>query len=318
MSTNIKIFVYKIPRKFRPTKDLPLVSETFYEIEKHIKKELRTKNPKKADLFFVPINLIQYQFNNEDPKELLNNLKYLSNKKDHFIVALGDFSNRGTKNKYGEAYSKPYKWLDKFGLLALESTSDLDKEHDIGIIPLNTLPKRPKYNENKRIYLYSFLGELNHVFLPETHIRNKVGLLDNVVDVFIGDEIKLIDKKKMLKKFRTKNNYELISRNSTFTLCPAGYGRWTYRFFQAIEWGSIPVLLSDDYVKPFSDKIPYDKFSLTIKEKDIKNIDKIIRSISANKIEEMQIELKSNQQSFTKNNFFKLLDKELERLVKYA
>ena len=51
MSTNIKIFVYKIPRKFRPTKDLPLVSETFYEIEKHIKKELRTKNPKKADLF---------------------------------------------------------------------------------------------------------------------------------------------------------------------------------------------------------------------------------------------------------------------------
>ena len=180
------------------------------------------------------------------------------------------------------------------------------------------MPKRPKYNENKRIYLYSFLGELNHVFLPETHIRNKVGLLDNGVDVFIGDEIKLIDKKKMLKKFRTKNNYELISRNSTFTLCPAGYGRWTYRFFQAIEWGSIPVLLSDDYVKPFSDKIPYDKFSLTIKEKDIKNIDKIIRSISANKIEEMQIELKSNQQSFTKNNFFKLLDKELERLVKYA
>jgi hypothetical protein len=39
------------------------------------------------------------------------------------------------KNHYGHAYQTTYDWLKKFKLLALESTSDLIPNQDIGRIP---------------------------------------------------------------------------------------------------------------------------------------------------------------------------------------
>jgi hypothetical protein len=106
-----------------------------------------------------------------------------------------------------------------------------------------------------------------------------------------------------------------MSRNSVFTLAPAGYGKWTYRFFQAIQWGSIPILLSDGYIKPFADRIPYDDFSITVNESEINNLDKIIRAIPSERIKEMQTALKDSQKYFTKESFFKLLTQTLEERI---
>jgi hypothetical protein len=311
-----KVYIYKLPMEYRPTKDLPLVSETYYFLQKFFKKNLYTNNPEEADLFFVPVNLIQFQFANKNPIELLNYLNFLTAKKDHIIIALGDFSQRGRKNHYGEAYRELYKWLDRFCLLALESTSDLDPVHDIGIIPVNTLQKKPKFNNNQRPFLYSFFGELKHPHLPENHIRNLISLnLKSSEDTFIDDKINPTLKDELKKNYRTRNDYELISRNSTFTLCPAGYGRWTYRFFQSVLWGSIPVLLSDDYIKPFSEYIPYDDFAITLKENKIKKLDITIRSIDQEKISQLQANIKKYQSLFTPKNYAKLLKLELKRLA---
>jgi hypothetical protein len=209
-----------------------------------------------------------------------------------------------------------YKWLDRFCLLALESTSDLDPVHDIGIIPVNTLQKKPKFNNNQRPFLYSFFGELKHPHLPENHIRNLISLnLKSSEDTFIDDKINPTLKDELKKNYRTRNDYELISRNSTFTLCPAGYGRWTYRFFQSVLWGSIPVLLSDDYIKPFSEYIPYDDFAITLKENKIKKLDITIRSIDQEKISQLQANIKKYQSLFTPKNYAKLLKLELKRLA---
>jgi glucuronyl/N-acetylglucosaminyl transferase EXT1 len=111
-----------------------------------------------------------------------------------------------------------------------------------------------------------------------------------------------------------KDDFELLARNSTFTVAPAGYGKWTYRFFNAIQWGSIPVLISDDYIKPFNSSIPYESFSIVLLEKDILNIDHILRSISAREVERYQENLKANQSKFTRRVFFELLVRELESI----
>lgn len=315
----LKIYVYNnLPKTMRPSKELPLVSETYFYIYKLIKKNYLVKDPNKANLFFVPINLIQYQFANRDPQDMLKYLSYLSKKKDHVLIALGDFSNRGHKNHFGEAYQEPYKWLDKFCLLALESTSDLNAVHDIGIIPINTLTAKPEYNTNLRPYLYSFLGELQHTYLPKNHIRSRIANLEIAPDVFIASEVGKVLRKDLRKNYSTRNDFELISRNSIFTLAPAGYGRWTYRFYQSISWGSIPVLISDDYIKPFGKYIPYDDFCITIKESELKNLDSILRSIPNKEIEFYQNNLRNNQKLFTKDSFKELLDKELQRIAKNA
>jgi len=317
IKTNLKVFIYDLPTEYqsRPN-ELLLPSKTFYGIYDYFKNSIATKDPTEADYFFVPLNLIQSQFKNEDPKDIISELKYLSTKKDHILVATGDFSQRSKKNHFGHAYEITYDWLDKFILLALESTNDLIPNQDIGIIPFNTLVNNPYFNTNKRMYLYSFLGRIKHELLPENHVRNQLVYLTNKSDVLINTELDCTTKKKLEKNYgyAAKDDFELLARNSTFTLAPAGYGKWTYRFFNAIQWGSIPVLFSDDYIKPFSNIIPYNSFSITLHEKDILNVDKTLRTISSREIEQYKENLKANQSKFTRRAFFEMLVRELETL----
>lgn len=308
LKNKLKVYVYELPGEFSPSGELALVSQTYHAIYNYVCKNLMTRNPAEADAFLVPINLIEFQFRKEDPISMLRYLKYLDTQKPHFIIALGDFSQRSRKNHFGEAYPNLYKWIKNFNLLALESTSDLITGKDIGIIPYNTLSATPKFNSNPRPFLYSFLGETHHQHLPANHIRNKLNEIPVSSDTFIGKQLSFKQRVKLMRNYICANDQELIARNSVFTLCPAGYGRWTYRFFQAIEWGSIPILLSDDYIKPFSDVIPYDDFSITLPERAIGGIDEVIRAIDPLEIKAKQIALMNNQHNFSQKAFFKLLE----------
>jgi FkbM family methyltransferase len=317
IDTALKVYSYHLSSEFQSRSDeLPLPSETYYGISDLFKNSIGTTDPAQADFFFVPLNLIQSQFRNEDPRSIIKELKYLTDKKDHILVAAGDFSQRSKKNHYGHAYLNTYDWLDKFILLALESTSDLIPGQDIGIIPYNTLSDNPYFNTNKRIFMYSFLGQIKHILLPGNHVRSQLAFLENRSDVLITEKLDVYTKKKLLENYPdiVKDDFELLARNSTFTVAPAGYGKWTYRFFNAIQWGSIPVLISDDYIKPFNSSIPYESFSIVLLEKDILNIDHILRSISAREVERYQENLKANQSKFTRRVFFELLVRELESI----
>lgn len=310
-----KVYIYDLPARFRPTHRLALVSETYWALYDFFRFHCRTTDPGNADFFFVPLNLIQFQFRNKDPSDVLDHLEYYDlDRCDHLLVALGDFSQRSKKNHFGHAYLETYDWLDNFILLALESTNDLVPDRDIGIIPFNTLSDAPACNVNERPLLYSFIGELSHVHLPSDHIRSRVAKIPSGGDVFIGSEPPKQLAARLNENYGTRNAYELLARNSVFTLAPAGYGRWTYRFFQAIQWGSIPVLLSDDYIKPFESAIPYDTFCITLAERDVGDIDRILRSIPPSDVATMQNALKENQRHFTKAAFFNELCNSLRRI----
>jgi len=300
-----RVYVYDLPDKFKVNHELSLVSETYFALYDFFRLYCRTYDPNDADYFFVPLNLIQHQFRNENIDGVLEYLKYFDpTRNDHLLVALGDFSQRSKKNHFGHAYLETYTWLNSFVLLALESTSDLIPNHDVGLIPYNTLSAESKFNKNKRPYLYSFFGETCHCYLPPSHIRNQIKSIPLKQDIFLGSKLNGNQRKQLICNYNTRDNYELLSRNSLFTLAPAGYGRWTYRFFQAIQWGSIPVLLSDDYVKPFEDTIPYDNFCITVPEKDVMRVDEILRSLSSSDVNRLQNALKENQQHFTQAAFF--------------
>lgn len=44
---------------------------------------------------------------------------------------------------------------------------------------------------------------------------------------------------------------------SAYTLCGSGYGNYSYRFYEALSAGRIPVLLDSDVLLPFEDQIPW-------------------------------------------------------------
>lgn len=54
--------------------------------------------------------------------------------------------------------------------------------------------------------------------------------------------------------------------NSKFSLCPRGAGTSTFRLFETMKAGRVPVILSDDWVAP--EGPAWDTFSLVVRERD--------------------------------------------------
>lgn len=77
----------------------------------------------------------------------------------------------------------------------------------------------------------------------------------------------------------------VLSR-STFTLCPRGYGATSFRIAEALEQGSIPVYISDRFIKPFNKEM-YD-WAVLIEPEHIEDIDLILKSLSSEQIKSMQ------------------------------
>ena len=94
-------------------------------------------------------------------------------------------------------------------------------------------------------------------------------------------------------------------QKSTFSLCPRGYGISSFRLYETLEVGSIPIYIVEDELDhwlPFSDKVNWNKLALLLKESDIERIPEIIDSITRNEIEERRLYIKETYpQFFTMN-----------------
>lgn len=256
----------------------------------------RTFDPNEAHYFYVPLYLTGWQFANIDPEELiLKYCKYLD-RGNHIILSTGDVGQR-VRSQYdmpegvpGRAYDQPYKWLDeRFSLIVLESINLWPR--DIAFLPYQH--QEIAYPNEARDILISFLGKLTQLFLPPSHIRG--GKLIDFKNKFSNANI-VIGAPEEFPQF----TYHSIMARSFFTLCPAGIGRWSFRFLEALLNGSIPILLSDDYVLPFSKKIKWDDYCLVIPERDLERIPEIVSGIPFEQIYQKLKKIKEDRHFFTK------------------
>lgn len=75
---------------------------------------------------------------------------------------------------------------------------------------------------------------------------------------------------------------------SKFCLAPRGYGRSSFRFFEAMLLGSVPVYIWDDKEwLPYQDKIDYSTFAVSIQEQEMPRLYEILSSISEEAYERM-------------------------------
>lgn len=88
------------------------------------------------------------------------------------------------------------------------------------------------------------------------------------------------------------NNFIKITSRSVFALTPRGYGRSSFRLYEVMQLGTIPVFVYDIRWCPWDDEIDWNEFSVCVELKDIHNIDSILSSISEEKIKDMQSKLK--------------------------
>ena len=87
---------------------------------------------------------------------------------------------------------------------------------------------------------------------------------------------------------------------SYFCLAPRGYGRSSFRFFEAMLLDTVPVYVWDDIEwLPYKDFLDYSSFAISISKKDLPNLYDILSSISDKTYETMVQNVKKNRYWFT-------------------
>ena len=302
----------------------------FHLIEKLFSEKLGTDDPDQADYFYLPLYWPAYEYNRIELTKTIESLQFIDRKTQHLIFSPWDTYPRPLKHRanpycsvdYGQKggvirddyYTESLSWLDeRFSLICYESSIDT-LPYDIGLYP--TLPLAPisPFSE-KRNFLYSFIGSF--LYFDDDHIRGEGSLpyweklrSDPKEDKFVGtlDEARF--------KFKKNFDYYSFPKASTFTLCPAGWARWSFRMTEAILSGSIPIILADYYELPLSDQIPWNKFTITIPESGLKRIDQIIRNLSREKVLWLQSGLEKYQLYFTSTGVIPPLVIKLEENLK--
>ena len=91
---------------------------------------------------------------------------------------------------------------------------------------------------------------------------------------------------------QTRKEYISNMIDSDYALIIKGDGNYSYRFYEALSVGRIPVLLDTDCILPLEDIIDYDSFILRVDYKNISHLDAIIaqhyRSLSDEDYQDMQ------------------------------
>ena len=77
---------------------------------------------------------------------------------------------------------------------------------------------------------------------------------------------------------RRKEYFDNI-RNNLFVLCDRGYGNYSYRFYETMMMGRIPIIINTDCVFPFEEKIDINQVGLVLESQEIKDKDSFIESI---------------------------------------
>lgn len=153
-------------------------------------------------------------------------------------------------------------------------------------------------NSIQKRFLFSFIGR--DVAVP---VRRSLFRQDfHRPDIFIEDssDFNLYENPPDILD-RQKHYVDVLS-SSKFSLCPRGAGTNSIRLFEAMELGVAPVIISDDWIAPKGPK--WDQFSLRIKQKHVKELEKIVSSVEDSYEEMGDMAQKEYERYFSDHAYF--------------
>lgn len=148
----------------------------------------------------------------------------------------------------------------------------------VGDIPI-PLSKPEWFNRNRtRDIRMSFMGRLSGAS-NLTGVREKMHeLLKSDKDCYFG--------------IGTFFEFKDIVERSIFSLCPRGYGRTSYRLFESMAAGSIPIYIWDDVEwLPYKELLDWDKIAISINVSDIEKLPDILEEYDDIRVKNMRREI---------------------------
>ena len=252
----MKIFILPIPEHLRPrsqmfkypnhNKDYG-VEQDFYSYL-YRNNGLLTDDPQNSDWHYLPVFWTRWHINHGYAKQGLDDLKDVINN------CILDDQKTFTICQYDDG---PLIELGK-SLVFLSS-----RKTGEGVdIPLISSPHRIPWKKPQKRYLASVIGRLNTHPIRQEMARS----LEERTDIIIKDG-----------NYGTRFFKSNILR-SYVSLSPRGYGGSSFRFFESMQMGVSPFLISDLDTRPFKSKIQWD--SMTFYTESANNIATILDSCS--------------------------------------
>ncbi|XP_015083951.1 probable glycosyltransferase At5g03795 [Solanum pennellii] len=259
-------------------------------------KRFVTKNPKKAHLFYLPISfrLLKLTLYVPDSHNRTNIIQFLSNYvdmiaqkyrfwnrtdgADHFIVACHDWAPAVTDEIMSNCIRSLCNADLRGGFQFGKDVSLPQPNIRLSTNPLAELGGKPA---SKRHTLAFFAGNMHGYLRPVLlkHWENRDP------DMKIHGGI-------------TKASYLRYMKSSKYCICARGSQVNSPRVVEAIYYGCIPVILSDNYVPPLFETLNWEAFAVFVQEKDIPNLKNILLSIPDKKYKQMYGRVKQVQQHF--------------------
>jgi hypothetical protein len=124
----------------------------------------------------------------------------------------------------------------------------------------------------------SFVGSLTHMVRRDLALalNGKPGVYLNITewsDQISNDRIDL---------------FKRVTERSIFSLCPRGYGATSYRLYEAMQIGAIPIYVSDKHLLPWSDILDWNDFCVLLTPDQIPNIHQIVHEFQGSRVRRMQ------------------------------
>lgn len=212
---------------------------------------------------------------------------HLQNNYGKYIQPLIDFQSDIKKQMPNEKFFTIVQYdggtlvpLDNCKIFACSGSfnSPLGTNSTYEAIPLYCDPHR-KLRKNKKKYKAVFCGRV-------THDLRKLMLdsLSRINGFYLHDTGSSGISKKDVKRFR-----ELVG-NSLFGLCPRGYGPTSFRLYETIQMGCIPIIISDEFWLPFEQYINWSQLALLITPDRMDDIPALVDNIIASGQSESMLE----------------------------
>lgn len=298
----IYIYCYNLSKRWQPVSDdikdqlyKPNKNnfQKYLEIEFHhqlLLSPIYTKDPEKADLFFIPI----YSRSIIYSKQLLNSDMLIQELQiigpwydrkhgtDHFILSI-DIENiirdifLKTNIMICSSYPITNPWTEWYS-------------HRNIVIPyLSSYPNISEdWNTKRNISIF-----VSYSYDTQKKFRKE-----------LSDQIQKVNNSKVII-FKRSNFSDFLQclpyyyKHSNFCISTIGDTPTSKRFYDATYFGCIPLIISDDITLPFSGTyLDFTKFSIKIPQNSINNLSKIIENISEQTIISKRNELKKAAKSF--------------------
>jgi hypothetical protein len=207
-----------------------------------------------TDRLFLDVNFTSYLVNNNyaakpsDVPELQSFIDQLPRDKKYFCIC-----------QYDLGVVVDFKDLDVL---------QYNMSKQIGV-QIGLLCQRHPYQFNEyRTRLANFVGSRTHP------IRDNLDRLKNIDGYYISFLPHDIE------------HYCKIMSQSIFTLAPRGFGANSFRIAEAMQYGSIPVYISDEFILPFG--VDFNRFGVLIEQNDAGRIEQVLELITPIEIIEKQ------------------------------